>query len=210
LSTKKSKRLAEGKATPVEISILKCLSRAKLQPKELTMLEALTRSELLVEYGLQEHLARKVIEHVKQERQRMTFQSQYTPDEKEKGFEPGRGSYTRTSPIEESALKSKIRRLVEGHRGAIMMDMPMLNTPPASGRMFDYGMQASDSDEGRMFKQTLHRIIEDSQDLHELLTDRDDLPQWCHYKVAEAAAALSKVRDYLTYKVENPEEPWHH
>jgi len=208
--SKSKRKIVESKASTIEISIAKCLSKAKLRLNELLSLEEITKAELIIEYGLTEQNMRLVADHVKLERQRLSFQAQHAYDAAAQGFLQSQGSYTRTSPLNESVLKRKIRRLVENHCGAAMIEMPMLNTPPSSGRMLDYGMQVSDSDEGRMFRQALHGIIEDSEELHELLTDRDDLPQWCHYKVAEAAAALSKIRDYLAYKVDNPEEPWHH
>lgn len=203
--------LVESKATTIELSIAKCLSSAKLRPEELMALEALTRAELIVEYGLAERDMRKVTEHVKLERQRLNFQSQYTPDAAEQGFERGPGGYTRTSPLNESILKRKIRRLVENHfSGPQMMSLEPISHVSDEGHMLDYGMQMSDSDEGRMFRQVLHNIASDSQELRDSLTDHDDLPQWCHYKVAEAQAAISKVRDYLLYKIDNPEDPWKH
>ena len=67
--------------------------------------------------------------------------------------------------------------------------------------MLDYGHVKSDSHEGKMMKQALYEISEYSKELHDLLDDDDDLPQWCHYKVAVARACIGKVKHYLEYKI---------
>ena len=80
------------------------------------------------------------------------------------------------------------------------------HTSSDHGRMLDYGHVKSDSHEGRMMRQALHEIGKYANDLHEMLTDDDDLPQWCHYKVAVARACVGKVKHYLEYKIAHPKQ----
>ena len=70
-----------------------------------------------------------------------------------------------------------------------------------NGRNLDYGHTKSDSGEGKMAKTTLLTMARDMYNLYMLLNDQDDLPQWCHYKLAKSSADLSTVTDYLTSKI---------
>ena len=69
------------------------------------------------------------------------------------------------------------------------------------GRNLDYGHTKSDSGEGKMAKTTLLTMARDMYNLYTLLNDQDDLPQWCHYKLAKSSADLATVTDYLTSKI---------
>ena len=69
------------------------------------------------------------------------------------------------------------------------------------GRNLDYGHSKSDSGEGKMVKTTLLTMARDLYNLYVLLNDQDDLPQWCHYKLAKSSADLSTVNDYLSSKI---------
>ena len=69
------------------------------------------------------------------------------------------------------------------------------------GRNLDYGHTKSDSGEGKMAKTTLITMARDLYNLYMLLNDQDDLPQWCHYKLAKSSADLSTVNDYLSSKI---------
>lgn len=70
-----------------------------------------------------------------------------------------------------------------------------------SGRNLDYGRVKSDSHEGRMAKTTLLTMARDMYNLYRILDDEDDLPQWCHYKLAKSSADLETVTNYLTSKI---------
>lgn len=70
-----------------------------------------------------------------------------------------------------------------------------------SGINLDYGHTKSDSGEGKMAKTTLITMGRDLYNLYMLLNDQDDLPQWCHYKLAKSSADLATVNDYLTSKI---------
>ena len=69
------------------------------------------------------------------------------------------------------------------------------------GRNFDYGHQMSDSKEGQMAKRALLTMAKDLYNLYMTLNDHDDLPEWCHYKLATSRKDLSDITDYLTSKV---------
>lgn len=70
------------------------------------------------------------------------------------------------------------------------------------GRNLDYGGKESDGHDGEMFRQSMWTIMEDAKELHDALGDGDQLPQWCHYKAAEAAHHLASLRDHLIHKIE--------
>ena len=69
------------------------------------------------------------------------------------------------------------------------------------GRNFDYGHKKSDAKEGQMARRALLTMAKDLYNLYITLNDHDDLPEWCHYKLATSRKDLSDVTDYLTSKV---------
>jgi len=60
----------------------------------------------------------------------------------------------------------------------------------------DYG-----SYEGHMTKSQLFQIAQDSTQLHGMLQDSDDLPEWMQSKIAVIADDLDSVFDYLEYEL---------
>ena len=74
------------------------------------------------------------------------------------------------------------------------------------GRMFDYGHQKSDSQEGRMSKAKLFRMGQMSQSLHDRLEDGDDLPGWVQDKITTAEDRLQSAYDYMDYKIHRMEK----
>ena len=70
-----------------------------------------------------------------------------------------------------------------------------------SGRNLDYGKVKSDAREGNMAKTTLLNMARDMYNLYTILDDEDDLPQWCHYKLAKSSAQLEAVTNYLSSKI---------
>lgn len=65
------------------------------------------------------------------------------------------------------------------------------------GRNFDYGNIKSDSQEGRMAKQTLKTVIKNALELEKFLNNADDLPEWCHAYLAVIEDRLKTVNEYL-------------
>lgn len=74
-------------------------------------------------------------------------------------------------------------------------------TQYSQGHNYDYGNIMSDSDEGLTAKQTLLTMSKDLYTLYTTINDADDLPEWCHYKLATSSKDLSDVSDYLSSKI---------
>jgi hypothetical protein len=72
---------------------------------------------------------------------------------------------------------------------------------PEEGRNLDYGHQKSDSHEGKTAKRALLTMAKDLYHLYITLNDSDDLPEWCHYKLATSRKDLGDVTDYITSKI---------
>jgi len=186
----KRKRILKEASSKIEVAISKALNRATMHLSEVEELLPVTTHELISEHGLDYLLAEKVKTHVHYERQRLLNQSLNTWEVESRETD---GSFTRTYPMHES------RTLLEN-----LSDLPDFlpeDEVGSSGRMLDYGHQKSDSNEGRMIRQALYEMAQYSQELHDLLEDNDDLPQWCHYKIATARSGLGKVKHYLEYKL---------
>lgn len=69
------------------------------------------------------------------------------------------------------------------------------------GRMLDYGEYKSDSEEGRMIKSDLDFMANAAADLHDMISDSDDLPEWVQGEITTAKDRLASVYDYLIYKL---------
>jgi hypothetical protein len=175
------KMLLEAQAD-LESGIAKSLGRAKLTQDELSELEKVTTSELMNDHNLDSIMAEKIMLHAQSEKYRMTYQDQFVRGHVDDDFTP-RGGHTRTYPVRESRM--------------IAEDAAMSH----DGRMMDYGRVKSDSSEGKMARQALYDIATYGAELHDMLEDSDDLPQWCHYKLAAARESVSKVKHYLEYKL---------
>ena len=206
MKTTNRRNLKESVAT-LEVAIAKCLSQAELHPSELDEVVTLTIEELMSNHGLDHLLAEKVKVHAQTEMQRQGNQSLMTWDVDSR--DESQGSLTRSHPIPEGLSKksSVLKELSDFDLEDITdigdesnsRDHAAIDT--SGGKMLDYGHVKSDSHEGKMMKQALYEISEYSKELHDLLDDDDDLPQWCHYKVAVARACIGKVKHYLEYKI---------
>lgn len=170
----KKQLLSEAKSD-LELAVTKSLCQAPLRPQELEELLAITEADLMREFGCDLYMAEKIKSHTKSEQYRLRAQNHYTPEEDISALYPEK-PYTRSFPINEDHQHD--------------------------GRMLDYGNVVSDSREGRMAKGTLRNIAVDAFRLHQLLEDADDIPQWCEYKIAQSAAMVNSVREYLEYKLE--------
>lgn len=186
----KKRIIAEAKAD-INLAVVKCLTGAKLTPLEVNEVCALTQAQLMKEYGCDLYMAETVKLHSKRELFRLRAQNQYTRMDglmNDTGY-PSK-PYTRTAYIKESK-----RALREDHHEED-------RSHGSDGRMLDYGHTKSDSEEGRMMKQSLRDLAVDAYRLHQMIEDGDDLPQWCQYKVAQAQSMAQSVRNYLEYKLE--------
>ncbi len=199
----KNKRILKEAAGTLEVAIAKCLSQGRLHPSELEEILPVTIEELVSEHDLDHLLAEKVRVHVQTECQRHSHEglAAWQPDSR-KSY----GSLTRTHPIPEGKrdAKSIINEALSDEDLEDITDLAMEippHTPEEPGKMLDYGSVKSDSHEGRTMRQALYEISEYSRSLHDMLADDDDVPQWCHYKVAVARACIGKVKHYLEYKI---------
>ena len=180
-----TKRNLKEAASTIEVGISKCLSGNSLSPIELDEMRHITYADLMTDHGLDSLMAERVKVHVQNEIQRERAQSLQTwkPESREAPEDyPFQASHT--NPLRESI--STISEMSHVDLEDIM-DMDVDKDHHDAGRMLDYGHTKSDSHEGRMMRQALDEMAEYSRELHDLLNDDDDLPQWCHYKVAVGA-----------------------
>ena len=197
------KRNLNESASTIEVAISKCLCGGKLHPSELEEIRHMTQADLMSEHGLDSLMAEKVMTHLKHEKLRQNAQSLLTwKADSRHNYPDPRPKASPTNPLRESVLES----LLEDLSMELEDITDMSHHHADDGRMLDYGHVKSDSHEGRMMRQALHQISEYSSELHEMLSDNDDLPQWCHYKVAVARACVSKVKHYLEYKIKHPKK----
>lgn len=197
------KRNLRESASTIEVAISKCLCGGKLFPSELEEIRHMTQADLMSAHGLDSLLAEKVMTHLRLEKLRHNSQSLQTYQvDSRKNYPDPRPKASPTNKIRESVLES----LSEDLSMNLEDITDMSHHHGDSGRMLDYGHVKSDSHEGRMMRQALHQISEYGSELHEMLSDEDDLPQWCHYKIAVARACVSKVKHYLEYKISHPKQ----
>ena len=76
-----------------------------------------------------------------------------------------------------------------------------MNHEHDDGLNLGYGHIKSDSREGSMARRTAIAMGEDLYKVYMLLSNHDDLPEWCHYKLATSQAYLSDVSDYISSKI---------
>ena len=65
------------------------------------------------------------------------------------------------------------------------------------GRNLDYGHMY----EGRMVRTELDNIERNAKQLHNILNDGDDLPEWVNKKIFLANSYLKSSKDYLHNKI---------
>lgn len=137
---------------------------------------------------------------------------------KEKGTYAGGGTLAKESRGAKLKVSRKqIRKIIKEEISKLPMMMPMdnLGGPDVAGfnvgaseddafERFEDGMLGRDlgyGDEGRMAKSDLYKIANYAQELHEMLRDDDDLPEWVESKITKAAEYMSAVNHYLKYKL---------
>lgn len=203
-------RVLKEAASTIEVVIAKSLSGQDLMPSELDEVRHITTADLMIQHELDSLMAEKVTTHIKREINREAAQSFQTWQTQSR--QDIEGSYKRTNPysvtqVHESAHEPE-NTILEDFNLEDITDMSVKqgHSHHDAGRMLDYGHVKSDSHEGRMMRQALHQISEYGSELHEMLSDDDDLPQWCHYKIAVARACVSKVKHYLEYKIAHPKQ----
>ena len=198
------KRILSEKASTIEVAISKCMCGGKLYPSEIAELRHVTQADLISEHGLDSLMSEKVMVHLKSEILRQRAQSLMTwqVDSRESRPDPALKP-SPTNTIREGNILEELDYMPED---IMDLDVHDHSDEKDTGRMLDYGHVKSDSHEGRMMRQALYELSEYSGKLHDMLSDDDDLPQWCHYKVAIARNYIGKVRHYLEYKIKHPKK----
>jgi hypothetical protein len=95
--------------------------------------------------------------------------------------------------------REKLRRMIlaEMHQHGIMsMD--------STGRIFDHNGPEAESG---MIRSNLFTIGKKAHELHDMVGEHDDLPEWVQEKIAVAEGMISSVHDYLTYEYGKHNEP---
>lgn len=180
----KRRLLSEAKKD-LELAVVKCLTGGSLTPKELYQVDIVTEADLIRFHGCDLYMAEKIKQHAKQEKYRLRSQNIFTKIDGLQGNGYPKKPYARTAPISESRLREDHCHF-ESQGG---------------GRMLDYGQQKSDSDEGFMMKSFLMNIAKNAKALHDMLQEEDDLPEWCHYKVAQAQGMIQSIKNYIEYDI---------
>lgn len=94
----------------------------------------------------------------------------------------------------------KLRRLIDEAITELgLEDEPHMGTDAtddAPGRDLGYG-----EGEGRMVKSHLDKIAKYATELHDMLRDSDDVPEWVSSKVAVMDHEMGRVKHYIEYKV---------
>jgi hypothetical protein len=66
------------------------------------------------------------------------------------------------------------------------------------------GRNLGNGGKSRLSREKLHHIAEYSVELWNLLSDEDEIPEWCQSKIATIADDMSEVKHHLGYKVDKP------
>ena len=68
----------------------------------------------------------------------------------------------------------------------------------------DYLTEAKDpneyDNEGEMTKGQLRTLLDAAQELHDMVTDDENLPEWVQSKITKAADYVDSARDYIKSK----------
>jgi len=89
--------------------------------------------------------------------------------------------------------KSKIEKLI---KEAIYHLIDDNHHDHEIGRNLDYG-----TGEARMTRSQLYKVANYAQELHDMLNDEDDLPEWIQSKISVMDNDIGKIKHYLEYKI---------
>ena len=151
-------------------------------PEEsLQLVERLTVGDLIVEFGLGVDEAAETLRSI-QIAQRKNAAL---------GFH--------TQPVKESRLIARLRQTINECACEEMDEEESPYHPQHSGG----GLAFEDSDpheEAGMIKSNLFSIATKAQELHDLVGDSDDLPEWVQEKIAVCDEYMDVISDYLKYE----------
>jgi len=103
--------------------------------------------------------------------------------------------------ISKNELKKMIAEELNG--SSVLLEMP---TGPIVGQE-QTGAYTKDPDgyEGEMARRSLYHMAAQAQQLHDMLTDDENLKPWVAAKITKAADYLEKAFKAITYDKQNPE-----
>ena len=84
--------------------------------------------------------------------------------------------------------KEEIRRIIREACGVAL-------EPEREGEVYGHGGSA------RMAKSQLYHIAKNAAALHDMLDEKDQLPEWAQSKIAVMKHSMDAVLDHLEYKV---------
>jgi hypothetical protein len=103
--------------------------------------------------------------------------------------------------ISKNELKKMIAEELNG--SSVLLEMP---TGPIVGQE-QTGPYTKDPDgyEGEMARRSLYHMAAQAQQLHDMLTDDENLKPWVQAKITKAADYLEKAFKAISYDKQNPE-----
>ncbi len=154
----------------------------QLLPEDsLALIENLTIGDLIIEFGLSVDDAASVLKNADIIRRKVLAP----------GFRTG---------ISESKTLSKIRQIIYECACEEMEQQAQVQYHPVSSGT---GLSFEDSnphEEAGMIKSNLFSISSKAQQLHDMVGDADDLPEWVQEKIAVVDEMIDVIADYLTYE----------
>ena len=101
--------------------------------------------------------------------------------------------------------KNELKKMIaeELNSSSVLLEMP---TGPIVGQE-QTGPYTKDPDryEGEMARRSLYHMAAQAQQLHDMLTDDENLKPWVAAKITKAADYLEKAFKAITYDKQNPE-----
>ena len=101
--------------------------------------------------------------------------------------------------------KNELKKMIaeELNSSSVLLEMP---TGPIVGQE-QTGAYTKDPDgyEGEMARRSLYHMAAQAQQLHDMLTDDENLKPWVAAKITKAADYLEKAFKAITYDKQNPE-----
>ena len=82
-------------------------------------------------------------------------------------------------------------------QSSVLLEAPTPIIPMEGG---DGERKDPNGNEGSMAKRELFHMSQKAQQLHDMLADEEDLPEWVQSKITKAASMMSSVFDHMMYE----------
>jgi len=89
---------------------------------------------------------------------------------------------------------------------SVLLEMPISSTTGSKMGALDNGSRGKDPDgyEGNMAKKSLYHLARQSDQLHDMLADDENLEPWVQDKITKAADYIKSAFESLTYEKDHP------